>query len=211
MPVQTPIERAYYYECSYGKFRLTYHIPLTILEQMVANKDIAKTALRDYPDGIDLDCSTPDYDEFEKRYKYRPPYEPDPLCRTFKTVFSSLEDWDTFNGTGFLSASYLEELIPQVEDTLKEWEKDLAGETALPLEEASVEAAAPPDPRQQVIQQAKQQELEDHILKAIPLKAITPEAPQSRQELTPKMGGGEAAPSVFTRAHKGERRPDDDR
>jgi hypothetical protein len=206
MPVQTPVELAYYYECSYGKYRLTYHIPIQILEQMVENGDISKNALRDYPDGIDLDCTLPDYKEFKKRYKYRPPYDPEPVRRAFKSLISSLEDWDTFHGSGFLSASYLEGLVPKVEETLKQWEDDIAG-PATRLEPEAV----PPDPRQQVIEQAEQQKLVDHILKAIPLEEIDPDQPKSRRKLTPKMSGDEAAPTLFSRAHKGERKRDDDR
>ena len=207
MSVQTPVELAYYYECSYGDFRLTYHIPIEILTEMVEQEKIAAKALRDYPDGIDLGCYPPDYDEFEKRYKYRPPVEPEPARRAFKTLMSSLEDWDTFRGSGFMSAEYLEGLIPKVEKTLQAWETAIV---EAPTADAVTEEAPPPDTRQQVIQQAEQEKLEDHILKAIPLEAITTDAPQTRQELAPKMDEGESAPSVFTRAHKGERKQTDD-
>lgn len=210
MPVQTPVELAYYYECSYGDFRLIYHIPADILEKMVQQGIIAKNALRDYPDGVDLGCYSPDFDEFEKRYKFRPPVEPKPVRRAFKTLMSSLEDWDTFRGSGFLAAEYLEGLVPKVEETLHKWEKDLKPPPAARMAELIETEETPPEPRQQVIEQAEQAELEDHILKAIPLEAITPDTPETRQALAPKMDDGETAPSVFTRAHKGERKPEDE-
>lgn len=205
MTVQTPVELAYYYECSYGDFRLTYHIPIEILEEMVEGGKIARVALRDYPDGIDLDCSPPDFNDFEKRYKFRPPFEPEPLRRAFKTLFSSMEDWDNFRGTGFLAASYLEGLISRVDQSLKDRDVDLPEDLPVPERPTKEEA------RQAAIEQTQQQELVDFVLKAIPLEEIVSEKPKNIQELSPKMNKGEAAPSIFTRAHKGQRRGTDDR
>ena len=47
MPVRSPKERVYYYECSYGKFRLTHFIPYDKLEKLVKESEIDKQVLED--------------------------------------------------------------------------------------------------------------------------------------------------------------------
>ena len=72
MAVASPSERVYYYECSNGRFRLTYFIPPGELKRLCAKKRISPQAEKDFPDGVDLGCTEPDFKVFEETYGFRP-------------------------------------------------------------------------------------------------------------------------------------------
>ena len=68
MEIRSPTEPVYYYECSAGDFRLTYFIPPEELDRLIAGGKISAAVTDDFPDGVDLDCTEPDFAEFEGSY-----------------------------------------------------------------------------------------------------------------------------------------------
>jgi hypothetical protein len=199
MSVQTPVEISYYYENSYGDFRLVYHIPINILTKLVEQDKIAKKALKDFPDGIDIDCSVPDYNEFEKAYRYRPSADPEAVRRTFRSLISSIEIWDDFIGTGFLGAKYLESLINKVDRSLEAMKIKFPAQETTPPTPPSLE-----ERRKIRIEQTQQQIKINTALDSLPLAEIDPKKPQTRQALIPKMGKGDSPEQIFANAQKGK-------
>ena len=120
MAISIPTEPVYYYECSYGKFRLTYFIPVEVLKKLASQNKIKRSVLKDFPDGVDLDCTRPDFLEFEKTYGYKPSHKPKSLRRTFLAMYSSTKNWKKFVGSGYIQAKALESHVKQVEKTLEE-------------------------------------------------------------------------------------------
>lgn len=122
MSIISPKERVYYYECSYGKFRLTYFIPHSELKKLPIKNQIKKELLIEHPDGIDLRVEETDYSEFEKSYGYRPPIDPEVAQKIFFTIFSKTKNWKEFIGSGIIPAKDLEE--KQLKDIEKNVKKD---------------------------------------------------------------------------------------
>ena len=122
MSIKSPSQPVYYYEASNGKFRLTYFIPPDELEKLIGSGDISNEVLDDFPDGVDLSCTEPDFQRFQKLYNYRPLHDPEALQRAFFTIFSSTHKWKQFRGSGLIRADKLEEAIGVVEDSLDKLE-----------------------------------------------------------------------------------------
>ena len=203
MPVQMPLEPAYYYECSYGNFRLAYHIPYPNLEQLVSEGKIKEDVLGDYPDGADINCTPAEYAVFQTAYQYRPPAEPEQLRRAFFTLFSSLDlgsPWEEFLGSGYVKASRLENMSAVVDDSLRSVDDKLVEELTLP-DDHSFE-----DLRRVRIDQFTQQAEVDRTLQEISLDLVTAEfvsdLPLYRQSLIPEMDEGESPEDIFSRAQK---------
>ena len=203
MPVQMPLESAYYYECSYGNFRLVYHIPYAELERLVSNRDINKQVLEDYPDGADINCTPAEYEVFTRTYQYEPPAKPEQLRRAFFTLFSSLDlgsTWEEFLGSGYVKASRLENLSAVVDDSLRSVDTKLVEEFTLP-DDHSFE-----DLRRVRFDQFTQQAAVDRTLQEISLDLVTGEfdadLPRNRQSLIPDMDEGESPEDIFSRAQK---------
>lgn len=123
MPIKSPKERVYYYECSYGKFRLTYFIPYGELEKLFKNGKIKKQVLEDFPDGVDLRVGEADYMDFKESYGYRPEVDPEVANSTFFTIYSSTRNWKKFLGSDIIPAKDLEGQIVDIEKSVKD-EKD---------------------------------------------------------------------------------------
>lgn len=119
MPITIPKERVYYYECSHGAFRLVMFIPHNELKNLAQNGSIKQEVLKDFPDGVDLDCIEPDFVAFQETYGYRPEHSPDLLRQSFYAMMTSSKDWQRFRGTGFIPAADLEEQLPEIDDALK--------------------------------------------------------------------------------------------
>jgi len=114
LDISLPVEPVYYYECSAGAFRLTYFIPPEELLNLVAEERIRPSVVEEFPDGVDLDCTAPDFAEFEERFGYRPEADPDALQAAFFAMLSSTRDWQRFRGTGLLPKADLERLLDPV-------------------------------------------------------------------------------------------------
>lgn len=207
MPVQMPLEPTYYYECSYGNFRLIYHIPFANLEQLFSDGNILKDALEDYPDGADINCTLSEYEVFEETYQYRPPAEPEKLRRGFYALFSSLElgsDWDDFIGSGYVEASKLERISADVDESLRPVDDKFVEKLTLPADHSFA------DQRMVRIEQVAQQTEVDHTLQKIKLdlinKELDPDLPPTRQSLIPDMDDGESPEEIFSRAQRQARK-----
>jgi len=120
MPIKSPKERVYYYECSYGKFRLTYFIPYGELEKLSKKGKIKKQVLEDFPDGVDLRVGETDYMDFKESYGYRPEVDPEVAKSTFFTIFSSTRNWKKFLGSDIIPAKDLEGQIVDIEKSVND-------------------------------------------------------------------------------------------
>ena len=129
MPISSPSVPVYYYECSNGGFRLTYFIPFSKLLTLVDDGKVKESILTDYPDGLDLDCTEPDFNELELLYGYRPKHSPDMLRNAFFAIFSSTKNWKKFRGTGYINAKEIENQLEPLQTEIGD--KKLIPEMAL--------------------------------------------------------------------------------
>ncbi len=114
-PVRSPKESVYYYECSYGNFRLTYFIPFDELARLDKIGKINKQVLEDFPDGVDLRVGETDYVDFQKSYGYRPEVNPEAAKNAFYSILSTTKDWRDFRGSGIIPAKDVENQIGDLE------------------------------------------------------------------------------------------------
>lgn len=196
MTVQAPTEPTYYFECSFGDFRLSYFIPVATLETMVANDVIRANAMDDFPDGVDLDCTEPDFEDFQRNYGYRPPLNADLLRDSFLALYSTTQNWESFHGTGFVKASDLEGNLPRVEE-------------AIAAEEATSEPLPTPEdaayPVRRANAQMKMQKRSKTAAALIKLecKDVVPNMPIKQQAFTKvQMSSDKRAEDVFQRLHQ---------
>jgi hypothetical protein len=119
MPVKSPKERVYYYECSYGKFRITYFVPFNELEKLSKKGKIKKQVLNDFPDGVDLRVEEKDYIDFEDSYDYRPELDPEVAKSIFFAILSSTKDWKEFRGSGIIPSRDLEAKNADIEKSVR--------------------------------------------------------------------------------------------
>jgi hypothetical protein len=115
MSVRSPKECVYYYECSYGSFRLTYSIPKSELKRLVEEGQIKKQVLDDFPDGVDLRVGETNYRDFKESYGYRPEVDPEVAKKIFYSILTNTKDWKNFLGSGLIPAKDLKERIADIE------------------------------------------------------------------------------------------------
>lgn len=201
MAIESPIEPVYYYECSYGNFRLVYFIPPNNLQQLIDEDKIEEQVLDDFPDGVDLDCTEPDFEEFHEQYGYRPELAPDALQRAFFAIFSTTHEWESFHGAGFIPANDLEQHVEPIEETLKT--ENIILEEIQPLpEQPSME-----ERRQYFKKRAKQQSLAHSHLAKIQVEGIDPQKTLNQQEFSHiEKQEGEPVEDVFARLQKKRKR-----
>lgn len=120
MVTRSPSERAYYYECSYGKYRLSLHIPYSELVSLNLQDKIDPRVLEDYPDGVDLRVGETDYNDFQLIYGFRPESDPETVRSQFYAVYSSTKDWRKFHGSGLISAKDLDDMVNGIKERVKE-------------------------------------------------------------------------------------------
>ena len=194
MTIESPIEPVYYYECSYGNFRLVYFIPPNDLQQLIDEAKINAQVFEDFPDGVDLDCTEPDFIEFHDQYGYRPEIAPDALRRAFFAIFSTTHDWERFRGSGFIPASDLERQVEPIEKNLRV-EKIIPEEIQPLPDQPSIE-----ERRQYFKQRADQQSLEQSYIKKIVVEGIDPQKSLNQQKFSPiNKQKGERVEDVFSK------------
>jgi hypothetical protein len=115
MSIRSPKESVYYYECSYGRFRLTYSISRIALETLVEDGKIKKKVLDDFPDGVDLKVGETEYKDFKESYDYRPEVDPEVAKKMFYSILTHTKDWKNFLGSGIIPAKYLKERIEDID------------------------------------------------------------------------------------------------
>jgi hypothetical protein len=119
MSVSIPRERCYYFECADGQVRLTLFIPPEDLGRMISARKVSTAVRKDFPDGVDLDCTEPDFAAFETQYGYRPEHDAELLRGAFFAIFSSTRGWQTYRGSGLIPAVELESKIAEVDRTVR--------------------------------------------------------------------------------------------
>lgn len=202
MSVKVPEERVYYYECSAGRFRLVSFLPRVELGRLAAAGRIDQKVLEDFPDGVDIDCTAADFDEFEKSYRYRPEHGADELRAAFLAIFSSTRDWTGFRGSGFLPASSIEDRLEPVEPILRrtaaEAEPEVASTEPTPLEQRVRRAR-----RRSALRRRRTQALE-----RLEMDGIDPGKDLRQQSFgTIQMSEGEPAPEFFAKVHRQRSEP----
>jgi Asp-tRNA(Asn)/Glu-tRNA(Gln) amidotransferase C subunit len=196
MAIKSPKEAVYYYEASNGEFRLIYFIPPEELKRLVQNGSIEAAVLEDYPDGVDLNCTKLDFEEFHKLYGYQPENDAEELRRAFFAMFSSTRDWKSFIGAGFIPAADLESLVEPVEDSLQQ-------EELLPEQMEPSVSFSLPDRRAKLARQAAQQEQMVEHLEQMDVKGIDPTLTLREQKFRPiRMQDGKSAEEVFTKLQR---------
>ena len=196
MAIKSPKEAVYYYEANYGKFRLVYFIPPEELERLVQDGSIKAEVLEDYPDGVDLNCTKPDYEEFHELYGYRLDNDPEELQRAFFALLSATRDWESFRGSGFIPAADLEPVADTVEDSLQD-------EGLLPEKMEFSVSFSLPDRRAQSARQAVQQERMAEHLEQMEVEGIDPGLTLREQKFRPiQMQEGKSAEEVFTKLQR---------
>lgn len=114
MHISMPREPVVYYECSAGEFRLVYFLPAGLLKTLLRRRKISEQAVADFPDGVDIGCTKVDFDDFEQLYGWRPPLDPEAICRAFFAILSGTRRWKSFRGSGLIPAKDLEQRVDAV-------------------------------------------------------------------------------------------------
>jgi hypothetical protein len=171
------------------------------LQQLCDQGNISRQVLEDFPDGIDLHCTEPDFEEFHTLYGYRPQFAPDALRRAFFALFSATRDWTNFRGSGFIPAADLERLVETVEDTLE-------SEQIIPEDVQSLpEMPALEQRRQRINRQATQQSRVYRYLEQMEVPGIDPGQTLRRQKFSPiEMQEGESVEEVFSKLQSRRKR-----
>lgn len=193
MQLSLPSEPVIYYECSYGNFRLTYHIPVEQLQRLVAQSDISAKVLEDFPDGVDLTCTEPDYSGFQKRYGYRPPMAPEYIRRAFFALLTSTRDWQNFRGSGLVPAKDMERFAESAEALLRQ--------NQLLEEIPEMPEHVPPGQRQEIRgRRAKQESIAYGLLEQMKMEGIDPDQTLKNQKFSPlQMQAGENPAEFFSK------------
>jgi hypothetical protein len=201
MDISLPKEPVYYYECSNGEFRITYFMPIEMLQEIVNQGLITHKVLDDYPDGVDLGCTEPDFEEFRRLYGYRPTMSPNSILQAFFALLTTTRNWKNFSGTGFISAKDMQNYIDTVEAHLES--KNLSPEKIPEL---------PPDSslkqrRRRTQQVARMHSRVNNTLKQFPMKGIDKKLQLSQQQFSPiEMHEGEQTAEFFTKLLKNRRK-----
>lgn len=200
MEVSLPIEPVYYYECSAGDFRLTYFMPPEELRRLIEADDIRPDVLEDYPDGVDLDCTPPDFADFERRYGYRPDAAPEALQSAFFALLSSTRNWRHFRGTGFLPKSDLERTIGPVAEELDR--EGLAVEDEVP----EPPAPALTDRRRQKVAEVRRQVRRKRTLEKMEIREVDPGRDMRQQDFSEiRRSPGRSAADIFDALHRNKK------
>jgi hypothetical protein len=193
MKLSLPGEPVVYYECSYGKFRLTYHIPVDPLQLLVSQNKISPKVLEDYPDGVDLNCTESNFAEFQERYGYRPPLAAESIQRAFFALLSSTRDWKNFRGSGFIPAKDIERFAGRV-DAYLELTLTSFGEIPELPEHPTLEQR-----RQNLDQRARQEAIVSSFLEQLQIDGIDPNRTLKNQQFSPvEMEAGENEAKFFS-------------
>jgi hypothetical protein len=210
MSIISPDERVYYYECSYGKYRLTLFIPHSELIQLTKENKINKQVLNDFPDGVDLRVGETDYRDFNETYDYRPETDPQVAEKIFYTFLSSTKNWKQFRGSGLIPAKEIDQKTPQrllAPKKTKSLEipstRKISDKKILQTDKKELQRHR----RARKTQQKKQNQLENLLIKAKP-KKIDPTKTIQNQKFSIKYTKGESIEKIFSRIqHKRKPKP----
>jgi hypothetical protein len=201
MEISSPTEPVYYYECSAGDFRLTYFIPPEELDRLIAAGGISARVKQDLPDGVDLDCTEPDFAEFERLYGFRPQEDPSQLLAAFLAVLSSTKNWRRFRGTGLIPKKDLvKHLKPVVEK--------LETEGVVPVRPVPAPAGLPLGQRRRMmVRQRRSKSRATRTLEKMDVKGIDAKRDISQQGFSKvKWSKGKPAAEVFDALNRQQKR-----
>lgn len=154
-------------------------------------------ALDHFPDGLDLDCTEADFDEFARVYDFRPPHRAEELRAAFLAIFSSTGGWHAFRGSGFLPAHDLESSLEPAVRVLRE---SGVHETVAP---ATRDLSAPPEPGLRPRSRSAAQKQAEWALEQLPIAGVDPTKSLREQTFSKiKMSKGESAPEFFAKVHR---------
>jgi hypothetical protein len=209
MTIKSPDERVYYYECSYGKFRLTYHIPTSELEKLCKQDKIEKQVLEDFPDGVDLRVGETDYSDFKETYSYRPEIGPETAKKLFYMLYSATKDWKKNRGSGLIAAKDLENKIHDLEKNVREQllspEKTRLLTTPIIKEKENVQKELKHYRKTRKTHFKKQKELDNHLRKHIPKKIDPKQTLQNQRFSNIEWTEGENIKDILTRTQQKRR------
>lgn len=197
MAIKSPKESVYYYECYNGRFRLSYFIPPKVLKGMAKDLSIERSAVDDFPDGVDLVCTKGSFDAFERTYGIRPGIDPEVMREVFYSVYSTTHNWKKFRGSGYILAEELERHVDKVERAVK---KQKAGMRKLkPLGEA-------PTPQDLIDRRrhlAARQKKVHVFLEELEVKEVDRTRSMAEQKFPrPALSKGDEPMVVFARVHQ---------
>ena len=201
MPIASPSENVYYYECSNGRFRLFYFIPPGQLKRLCDEGHISSVALKDFPDGVDIGCIEADFKEFKEAYGYSIPRDPSALRYAFFAIFSTTRNWKHLRGSGFIPALDLERHMKKVDGALQR-EKKIQEDIKPPPDQLSLKQL-----RQRRRQQAVQQRQTYQVLRKLQVRGIDSDRTLPQQKFsTIKMAEDVDAKELFIRLHQKKRK-----
>ena len=171
------------------------------LNRLCDENRISKDVLKDFPDGVDLGCTEPDFREFEDAYDYTIPLNPRALRRAFFAIFSTTRNWKNFRGSGFIPAADLERHMKKVDGALLK-EKKIQEDVKPPPDQMSLKQLRQRRRRQAVLQRQTYE-----VLRKLQVKGIDPDRTLPEQKFsTIKMAEGADAEEVFIRLHQKKRK-----
>lgn len=201
MAIASPNENVYYYECSNGRFRLSYFIPPGEIKALCDEKLISRNALKDFPDGVDVGCTEADFKVFKETYGYGIRLDPQALQRAFFAIFSTTRNWKKFRGSGFIPAADLERHLDKVDGTLRK--------------ERKTRKVVEPPPGKLSLKQLRQRRRQEgivgaqthNVLRKLQVEGIDPDRTLHEQEFSSvNMAKGAGAEEVFIRLHQKHRK-----
>ena len=197
MEISSPIEPVYYYECSAGSFRLTYFIPPVELDRLITAGRIEARVKEDYPDGVDLDCTRPDFEVFERSYAYRPEVDPEALQAAFYAMFSSTRNWRRFRGTGLIPKADLERQTAPVAAELEAEGMEAEVPEPLPIDRPL------PERRRRMVEQVRHRARVERTLEKMEVEEIDSSRDMRQQKFSRiKRSAGRPAAEVFDALHR---------
>ncbi len=198
MPVEVPAERTYYYECSRGQFRLILFIPPKELERLKA-EGLDNRAIHDFPDGLDLTCTEPDFAEFHRLYGYRPEHDPNALRNAFYSLWTDTKGWQRETQVGFIPAPVIEGILADVAEAAPIMRADAPPKP----KEGTDRRASLKDRRRFTNSQQRQQKQQRSALKRLHSKVIDRSRSLNEQEFGKiSMEEGEVAQELFIRVNQ---------
>lgn len=210
MPVKSPIERVYYYECSYGKYHLTLHIPINELENLANQNKINPQALKDHPDGADIRVNESDYQDFYEAYGYKPETAPETVKTRFYTILSSTKEWRQYRGADLIPAKELEEKSRDIQKTIDDHAELMKIKPEEIKHIARTEATTPEEALEKYRRtiknlNKKRTQLENTLRKHTP-RGINPKQTMGEQKFHIQYTDGDPIQEVISRIqHKGRR------
>jgi hypothetical protein len=110
MRIIVPAQRVYYYECTGQSTRLFYYLPPRELKKIVTKQQLSLQIIEDYPDGIEIEVSIEESEQYYAEYGIYFIHNPILLDLAFNVARYKSNKGRMFRGIGFIDAAFLEHL-----------------------------------------------------------------------------------------------------